>query len=101
MVIKLDMSKSYDRVSWFFLMKVLRKMGFSNIFVHIIWRLLSNKYYSVLLNGQSYGFFHSTRGVKQGDPISSTLFIISTKVLTRALNSLFEDTQYMGYGMTK
>lgn len=32
-VIKLDMSKAYDRVSWFFIMKVLRKMWFSNDFV--------------------------------------------------------------------
>ena len=32
-VIKLDLSKAYDRVSWFFIMKVLRKMWFSNDFV--------------------------------------------------------------------
>lgn len=61
-VIKLDMAKAYNRVSWFFLMKVPRKMGFSPIFVDLIWRLISNNYYLVLLNGQSYGFFHSTRG---------------------------------------
>ena len=29
-VIKLDMTKAYDRVSWFFMMKVLRKMVFLN-----------------------------------------------------------------------
>lgn len=27
-VINLDMTKAYDRVSWFFLMKVMRKWGF-------------------------------------------------------------------------
>ena len=32
-VIKLDMSNAYDRVYWFFIMKVLRKMWFSNDFV--------------------------------------------------------------------
>lgn len=67
-VIKLDMEKAYDRVSWFFLMKVLRKIGFSENFVDMIWRLIANNYYSILINGKSHGFFHSTRGVKQGVP---------------------------------
>lgn len=100
-VIKLDMAKAYDRVSWFFLMKVLRKMGFSNDLVDIIWRLISNNWYSVLINGQSHGFFHSTRGVKQGDPLSPALFILSAEVLSRSLNALFDDVQYVGYGLLK
>lgn len=82
-------------------MKVLRKMGFSNSVVDLIWRLLANNYYSILLNGQSHGFFHSTRGVKQGDPLSPALFIISAEVLSRALNALIEDPQYVGYGLPK
>lgn len=82
-------------------MKVLRKIRFSNRVVDLIWRLISNNYYSVLINGQSHGFFHSTRGVKQEDPLSPTLFILSAEVLTRALNGLFEDGQFVGYGMPK
>uniref|UniRef100_M1CSU0 Non-LTR retroelement reverse transcriptase n=1 Tax=Solanum tuberosum TaxID=4113 RepID=M1CSU0_SOLTU len=85
-VIKLDMAKAYDRVSCFFLMKILRKMGFSNKVVDLIWRLITNNYYSVIINGQPHGFFHSTRGVKQGDPLFPALFILSAEVLTRALN---------------
>lgn len=80
------MAKAYERVSWFFLMKVLRKMDFSNAVVDIIWRLLS---YSILLNGQSMGFFHCTRGVNKRDPLSPVLFILSAEVLTRALNQVF------------
>ncbi|XP_019240448.1 PREDICTED: uncharacterized protein LOC109220430 [Nicotiana attenuata] len=47
-VIKLDMAKAYDRLSWLFLSKVLRKMGFGERFI-----------------GLPHGFFRSTRGVKQ------------------------------------
>lgn len=35
-VLKLDMTKAYDRVSWIFLRKVLKKMGFSDQWIEII-----------------------------------------------------------------
>ncbi|XP_060183014.1 uncharacterized protein LOC132612965 [Lycium barbarum] len=38
----------------------------------------------------AHEFFHSTRGVKQGDPLSPPLSILSAEVVTRAPNSLFE-----------
>ncbi|KAG5619892.1 hypothetical protein H5410_005110 [Solanum commersonii] len=76
-------------------------LGFCERVVDLILRLLANNYYYVLLNGQSHGFFHSTGGVKQGDPLSLALFIISVEVLSRALNVLFEDPHYVGYGMPK
>nr|XP_009604169.1 uncharacterized protein LOC104099012 [Nicotiana tomentosiformis] len=49
----------------------------------------------------STGFFKSTRGVKQGDPLSPALFILSTEVLTRSMAKLFEDKRFFGYGMPK
>ncbi|XP_060210793.1 uncharacterized protein LOC132637772 [Lycium barbarum] len=70
--------------------EVMKKMGFFGAFIDLIWRLLANNWYSVLLNGQAHSFFHSTRGVKQGDPLSPALFIIAAEVLSRALNSLFD-----------
>lgn len=76
-------------------------MGFSNEVVDIIKRLIANNWYSIMLNGQCHGFFHSTRGVKQGDPLSPTLFIILDDVLSRVLNSLFEEGQFVGYGLPK
>ncbi|XP_060200867.1 uncharacterized protein LOC132629156 [Lycium barbarum] len=100
-VIKLDMAKAYDRVSWKYLFHVLRSMGFAEHFINLIGRLISNNWYSVLLNGQATGFFKSTRGVKQGDPLSPTLFLLSAEVLSRALNSVLDDTNYVGYGMPK
>ncbi|XP_070045468.1 uncharacterized protein [Nicotiana tomentosiformis] len=41
-VIKLDMAKAYDGVSWKYLMHVLRKMGFAECFINMIWNLISN-----------------------------------------------------------
>ncbi|XP_060194976.1 uncharacterized protein LOC132624175 [Lycium barbarum] len=100
-VLKLDMEKTYNRVSWMFLIRVLRKMGFAKVFIDIVWRLIANNWYSILLNGQASGFFHSTRGVKQRDPLSPALFILSAEVLSRPLNSLFENNDFRSYGMPK
>lgn len=99
--LKLDMAKAYDRVSWRYLMHVLRKMRFAEHLITLIRRLIMNNWYSVLVNGQATGFFQSTRGVKQGDPLSPTLFLLSAEVLSRALSSLFDDNTYIGYGMPK
>ena len=41
-VLKLDMSKAYDRMSWFHIVSMLRKFGFGEQFIDMIWRLLSN-----------------------------------------------------------
>ncbi|XP_059288533.1 secreted RxLR effector protein 78-like [Lycium ferocissimum] len=100
-VIKLDMAKACDRVSWFFLTKVLRKMEFGEMLIDIVFRIISNNWYSVLVNGQPQGFFKSTRGVKQGDPLSPTLFILAVECLSRALNSLHKKDNFKEYGMPK
>nr|XP_009787216.1 PREDICTED: uncharacterized protein LOC104235200 [Nicotiana sylvestris] len=43
-VIKLDMAKAYDKVSWKYLLHVLRKMGFSEHFINMVWNLVSNNW---------------------------------------------------------
>ncbi|XP_060181783.1 uncharacterized protein LOC132611365 [Lycium barbarum] len=87
-VIKLAMNKAYYRISWNFICAVMRKMGFSEHWIFIIWNLLSNAWYSVNINGKRNGFFKSQRDVKRSDPRSPSLFIITAEVLSRKLNRL-------------
>nr|XP_027075880.1 uncharacterized protein LOC113699725 [Coffea arabica] len=42
----------------------------------------------VLVNGALHGFFKSSRGLCQGDPISPSLFVIGAEVLFKSLNAL-------------
>lgn len=64
-------------------------------------RLVSNNWHSIIINGKSYGFFRSSRGLKQGDPLSSTLFITAAEVLSRGLNSLNDEEGFKGFGLLK
>lgn len=100
-VVKLDTAKAYDRVFWIFLTKVLRKFGFSEFIIDIVWRLVSNNWYSVLVNGKAFEFFKSSRGLKQGDSLSLTLLIIAAEVLTRRINKLHDEPDFRGYRMPK
>lgn len=74
-VIKLDMHKTYDSVNLLVLIKTMRKFGFGERWIDFIWRLLSNRWYSVLANDQCSGYFSSKRGLRQGDPISPTVLL--------------------------
>ncbi|XP_019266683.1 PREDICTED: uncharacterized protein LOC109244105 [Nicotiana attenuata] len=99
-VLKLDMAKAYDRVSWEYLCQVLRQMGFSEIWIDIVWRLMTNVWYSININGVRHGFFKSSRGIKQGDPLSPSLFVIGAELLSRLMDNLI-DSGFIPYSVDK
>nr|XP_027101056.1 uncharacterized protein LOC113720378 [Coffea arabica] len=89
-MLKLDMEKAYDRVEWPFLLFMLRQFGFQERVVDIFYRLVSNNWFSVLVNGEPAGFFKSSRGVRQEDPVSPGLFVLVTEFLGRGLLHLLD-----------
>ena len=56
-IIKLDIAKAYDRVSWSYICLILRKIGFNEVFIDMVWRIMSNNQYSIIVNSKRYDFF--------------------------------------------
>ena len=85
MLCKLDIEKAYDHVNWNFLMYMLRRCGFSAKWRQWIYTCISTVRFSLLVNGSAQGFFPTSRGLRQGDPLSLLLFITVMEVLSRML----------------
>lgn len=51
-VLKLDMNKAYDRVSWLFILKILTAYGFPAQWVTLIHQYISTDSYRVMINGK-------------------------------------------------
>ena len=81
LLLKLDISKAFDTLSWPFLMEVLQACGFGAIWRGWIESLLSTSSSRIILNGHQGPPIKYLRGVRQGDSLSPMLFIIAMDVL--------------------
>jgi hypothetical protein len=74
-LLKLDISKAFDSVSWVFVLEVMEKLGFGSVWRDIMSGLLAVST-QILLNGVPGDFISHRRGLRQGDPLSPMLFIL-------------------------
>ena len=84
-ICKLDMEKAYDHVNWEALLYLLNRMGFGVKWCKWIRSCISTIQFSILINGFSADFFGSSRGLRQGDPLSPLLFLIMMEVFGKML----------------
>lgn len=73
LLMKFDFDKAYDRLRWNFMLKVLLKLGFGEVFCKMIGSLFSNASAILCLNGWVIGHFNLCRSVRQVCPMAPLL----------------------------
>ena len=88
-IINLDWEKAFDRVSWEFLSKIMKKLGFSHFIIQWLMNLYNDITSSCLINGYVSSVFKIERGVRQGCPLSMLAYVI------------FQEPLYLAIGKSK
>ena len=94
---KLDIVKAYDHVNWKSLVFLFQQSGFSEKWRRWIRGCISTVKFSILINGSSSDFFGSSRGLRQGDPLSSFLFDIVMEAMSCMLVAATAAGQFSGF----
>ncbi|XP_072071679.1 uncharacterized protein [Arachis hypogaea] len=81
MAFKIDLEKAYDRVDWRFLEATLVRFGFPKATINLILNCVTSSSLAVLWNGNRLQNFNPKRGLRQGDPMSSYLFVLCMEML--------------------
>ena len=95
-IINIDQEKAFDRVSHEYLFRVLKAFGLGDRFISFIKLCYIDMSSFININGRVCGPVTSSRGIKQGDSISSQLYIMSVKPLLMRLRNepLFKGLLY-------
>lgn len=101
MVLKLDISKTNEIVEWDFLEKVMLHLGFHVRFVATLMSCIKSVSYSVLLNGVPGSHIKPSKGLQQGDPLSSYLSIVCAIGLQGLLHKAESDGSLRGVSICK
>lgn len=94
MALKLDMSKAYDRVEWIFLKEMLEKLGFHTRLSALMLECVSSVRYKIYHSGREFGLITPSRGIRQGDPLSSYLFLICMEEMSALIHE-FEKRKWL------
>ena len=96
MMMKLDLSKAYDRLNWNYLRAILGAYGFDKRWIEWVYSMISTPNFSILVNGTPTSTFNATRGIRQGDPISPFLFIMAVEGLGRNIKKELREKRIKG-----
>lgn len=99
--LKIDFSKAFDRVSWNFILVVLNRMHFPPPFVNLIYQCLSTVKYPFMMNDREIFVLEPNCGIRQGDPLSPYLYILTANVLSCLITEVAIANQWEGIRISK
>ena len=80
-ILFLDQEKAFDRMSHSFIIQTLQHFGFGSKFINWISTIYNGCSARVKINGFTTPTFSIQRGVRQGCPLSSLLYVLCAEVL--------------------
>ena len=93
-LLKIDIQKAFDSVHWGFLQEMLEGLKFPPLFIKWIMACVTSVSFQVHINGKDYASFKGGKGLKQGDPLSPLLFVITMEYLSRLLKRMSGETGF-------
>ena len=80
-VLAIDFEAAFDSLEWNFTWKVLAAYGFPNFYVDALKTVYKNIEACVVNGATTSPYFKTSRGARQGDPMSAILFILALEIL--------------------
>jgi hypothetical protein len=77
-----DYKKAFDTIEHDFILFALKKFNFDDSFIKWVSVIFKNTSNCIINNGHISKFFQVERGVRQGCPIASLLFVLSVELLS-------------------
>lgn len=99
--LKVDMSKAYDRGEWNYLRAIMQHLGFCTRWINWIMECVSSVTYTILTKGLDFGQITPNRGLRQGDPLSSYLFIMIAEGLSSLIKAVVNRGDIHGVAIVK
>ncbi len=84
-IILIDQSKAFDRVEWEWLKQVMKRFNFGHRFINWILMLYQHAKSTIMTNGHFSETFSLGRGLRQGSPLSSLLYILQAEPFAEAI----------------
>ena len=98
-MLKIDLAKAFDWLEWDFITSSLQRKGLHGHFIKLIHACISSPTFSVNINGQSFEHFKSSRGIRQGCPLSPLLFVLAVNELSLALQDALQSNHLAGISL--
>lgn len=85
MILKIDLKKAFDKLEWSFIYDTLHHFGFPSRTIQLIISFITTIKVAILINGTRTPFFTPSRGIRQGGPLSTYIFILCMKMLSKKI----------------